>query len=85
MFRESEAQDFWVRNLSSSAGVADPHNLNADPDPAIHWNVENADPDSVPHNIKVMRICDHLSTDPPSLIVSLHASIVNVHGSILSL
>ncbi len=33
---------------------------------------------------KIMRICDH-STDPPGFSLSLHASIVTVHGSILSL
>jgi hypothetical protein len=40
---------FRVRNLSSSARVTDPHNLPADPNPAFHWNVENADPDSAPY------------------------------------
>ncbi len=80
VFFESPRHRIFVRNSSSSAEVADPHNLNADPDPAFHWNVENADPDSAPHDIKVMRICDHLSTDPLGSIVSLHASIVNVHG-----
>ncbi len=70
-----------MRNLSSSAGVAVPSNFHADPNSAFHWNVENADPDSAPHDIKVMLIWDHLSTDHPASILSLHASIVNVHGT----
>jgi hypothetical protein len=32
------------------------------------------------HPIQVMRNCDHWSTYPPGLILSLHAPIVNVHG-----
>jgi hypothetical protein len=75
------------------ARVADPHNFNADPNPAIHFNVD-PDTDTVFHFnanpvriqivllplIKEMRIFDHWSTDPPGPIISLQASIVSVYG-----
>jgi hypothetical protein len=31
--------------------------------------------------IKVMQICNHWSLDPQGSILSIHASIVSVHGS----
>jgi hypothetical protein len=34
----------------------------------------------IPLLMKVMRICDYLSTDPPGSIISLHTSISNVQG-----
>jgi hypothetical protein len=40
--------------------------LNADPDTAFHFSAD-ADADPYPALIKVMRICDHWSTDPPGL------------------
>ncbi len=46
--------------------VADPHHFNAEPDPSFHYNAD-PDPDPGFHQIKVMPICDHYSTDPPRL------------------
>jgi hypothetical protein len=53
--------------------VADPHQLNADPDPSVHFN---AYPDPTPVrlmrigvwiHIRLMQFCDHCSTDLPRL------------------
>ncbi len=70
----------------------EPHNFNADPDPAFNFDADpdptfqfntgpdmNQDPDPV--FIKVMQICDHYLQTPHDSILSLHASIVSVHGS----
>jgi hypothetical protein len=46
---------------------ADPKYSYADPNPTSH---NDADPD--PRPIKVMRICDHWSIDPPRSILSSH-------------
>ncbi len=57
--------------VDTKGRVADPHQFNAVPDPAFHFS----DQDPTFHRfrirililIRVMRICDHWSTDPPGL------------------
>ncbi len=69
----------------------DSHHFNAGPDPgpAFHRNADsdpafpfNADPVQILLLTKVIRICDHWSTDPPRIHfeLSLHASIASIHG-----
>ncbi len=57
----------WSPGAGGSADqlFADPHQFNADQDPAFHLN---ADPDlaRIWLLIKGMRICDHLSAEPPA-------------------
>ncbi len=71
---------------------ADPHNFNADPEPAFNFNAvpypvfhfnADPDPDPAPHqsdgNLRPLVYC------PTETILSLKASIVSIHGSDLSL
>ncbi len=53
--------------------VADPHHLNADPNPAFYFT----NPDPAP--LLSDGICDHWSLDTLGLYFSLQASIVSVH------
>jgi hypothetical protein len=47
------------------SGVADPHHINANPDSCFHFDAVT-DP-AILFLIRVMRICDHWSQDPPRL------------------
>jgi hypothetical protein len=68
-----------VFNIFSTRGAesADPHHFDGDPDPTLHLMRIRS---RILLLIKVMRICDHWSTDHPRPYLSLHASVVGVQG-----
>jgi hypothetical protein len=70
--------------------VVDPHHFSVDPDPDFNCNairikrfalVRIRNQIRILLLAKVMRVCDHLSTDSAGSILSIHASIVSVHSS----
>ncbi len=63
--------------------VTDPHLFNSDPDPAFYFKADpdpDPDPDPYPH-----QSVGESATTGQGSIFSLQASVVSVHGSILSL